>query len=360
MHAPLTICYFGTYRPDYSRNRVLINGLRLNGVQVLECQSRASGSLRKRELLQKHRAYAGKYQVMVVGFPGHAVMPLAHRIARRQKVPLVFDAFTSQYGALAEGRGRAKIWNAKAWKSFAMDWMSCRKATRVLLDTQAHIKYLQQLVNLPADRFRSIFVGSDIDEQPPSPIPPKPAGKFIVHFHGHYSKFQGADVIVRAAKLLEHRPMVFRLIGRGQEYPAVSALAQKLAVTNVEFLPDVDYPTLKGYIIQSDLCLGVFGGGRPRPVIPNKIFEALALGRPVLTAHLPAMDELLQPNVHVAYCQAGDPQDLADKILHLEVDAVLRRQLGAAGRALHRQRLTPQILGAEMKEILEQLIAVRS
>ena len=36
-HSPLRVCYFGTYREEYTRNKILINGLRAQGVEVIEC-----------------------------------------------------------------------------------------------------------------------------------------------------------------------------------------------------------------------------------------------------------------------------------------------------------------------------------
>ncbi len=33
----MTVLYFGIYNPNYSRNRVLIKGLRENSIEVLEC-----------------------------------------------------------------------------------------------------------------------------------------------------------------------------------------------------------------------------------------------------------------------------------------------------------------------------------
>ena len=36
---PLHVCYFGAYREEYSRNRIMIEGLRRNGVEVVECHA---------------------------------------------------------------------------------------------------------------------------------------------------------------------------------------------------------------------------------------------------------------------------------------------------------------------------------
>ena len=36
----LRVCYFGTYRAAYSRNRIMIEGLRRSGLEVVECHER--------------------------------------------------------------------------------------------------------------------------------------------------------------------------------------------------------------------------------------------------------------------------------------------------------------------------------
>ena len=33
----LKVCYFGTYRAEYSRNQIMIEALRCSGVEVIEC-----------------------------------------------------------------------------------------------------------------------------------------------------------------------------------------------------------------------------------------------------------------------------------------------------------------------------------
>jgi len=351
----MTVCYFGTYNPDYSRNRVLRKGLALNGVKVLECNSRQPGLQKYIALWRQSRTLRGHCDVLLVGFPGATAMPLAWVVGKRLGIPVVFDAFTSQYDAMVNARQQARPGSLRAGYYRWVDWLSCHLADLVLLDTKAHADYLAHLVHLPREKFHHLYVSTDIADITPAPVPPKPAGTFAVHFHGHYTAFQGVDVIVRAAKLLEHQGVHFNLIGRGQEYPRVWALARDLQVTNVRFIADVDYATLAGYIIQSDLALGVFGGGNPRPVIPNKIVEALALGKPVLTGHLPAMDELLTDDRNVVYCRLDDPKDLSERILQLQQDASLRQRVAAAGLELYRQRLMSTVQGQALRELIIKL-----
>jgi len=45
----MTICYFGDYNSNYSRNRVIIKGLKENGVNVLECNVGEKGKKAQRD-----------------------------------------------------------------------------------------------------------------------------------------------------------------------------------------------------------------------------------------------------------------------------------------------------------------------
>lgn len=364
MSLPLRLLYAGTYKPDYARNRMLLKGLKHHGIAVETVNIRQPRWAKYLRLWREIRRQAGSHDVILIGFPGHVVVPLVWLAARRAKTPIIFDAFTSLFDAMTSARRQVRPRSPRGACYYGLDWLACRLADVTLLDTAAHAEYLARLVGLPRKKFAVVYAGSDLPDFDISKYRnfeiSKPDDNFLVHFHGHYSPFQGVDVIVRAAKLLEDEPVRFRLVGRGQEYPAVARIAQELKVKNVTFAPDVDPAALSGYITQSDLCLGVFGAGKPRPVIPNKIYEALALGKPVLTARLPAMDELFTPNVHVAYCRPNDPEDLATQIRRLQNDAAWRQRLAAAGHQLYRERLTPGSIGKDLVAIIQHALRFRS
>src|SRR5258705_8813 len=74
----------------------------------------------------------------------------------------------------------------------------------------------------------------------------------------------------------------FELIGRGPTNKESVACAEALKMENVSFVDMVPPPELPRRVAQAAICLGVFG---PRAktdyVIPNKVFQCMALGRPV-------------------------------------------------------------------------------
>ena len=60
-------------------------------------------------------------------------------------------------------------------------------------------------------------------------------------------------------------------------------------------LYQTSYQGLAQAINQADICLGIFGNNlKAQLVIPNKIYEAIACGKLVVTANQPAIDEIFQ------------------------------------------------------------------
>ena len=101
---------------------------------------------------------------------------------------------------------------------------------------------------------------------------------------------------------------------------------------NVFFEARIPYAELPARIRRADILLGVFGttqkAGR---VIPNKVFQALAAGRPVVTQRSAAYPEPAPTSSAMAFVPPGDPQALADAVAAwaLDPEALIRRQ-GAA------------------------------
>src|SRR3989338_130275 len=134
----MKVCYFGFYSQNYSRNKILISGLRKNHVEVVECQSGLSGMAKYFDLIKKHRQIKNQYDAMVVGFPGHQAMILAKVLCRK---PIIFDAFLSLYDSMVFDRQTSQPKSIRALYYWLLDWISSRLADIVLLGTNEHINY---------------------------------------------------------------------------------------------------------------------------------------------------------------------------------------------------------------------------
>jgi glycosyltransferase involved in cell wall biosynthesis len=162
---------------------------------------------------------------------------------------------------------------------------------------------------------------------------------------------------VRAAAVLEERgePVTIDLVGSGDTERSVRSLVQQLDVRCITFVGRRPYNELPGFIARSDLCLGIFGTSpKARRVIPNKVFDALACGRAVVTGDTPAVRELLRPGDEVWVCRPGDPEALAEAIVTLRDDD-LRRAIAARGHARFRQTASLDALARDLAAIVGEL-----
>lgn len=343
----MKILYFGSYNPFYARNLVLLKGLTRNGVQVLEISER--GRLKYLKLFLKSLIHRGQ-ECTIIGFPGQEVMFWLGRFLKR---PLVFDVFTSHYGGYILDRGYFDKKSLRARYYRFLDKRACQEADIVLLDTETHIDFFVKEFGLPRFKFHRLFVGTDPHIFYPVKYETAAVGKFVVHFHGNYIPLQGTEYIIKAASLLVNEPIIFNLIGRGQTYEKTRKLADNLKLKNVNFLEPVSYDSLPNFINRADVCLGIFGD-TPKTdlVIPNKVYEAIACQKAVITADTPAIRELFIDGENALLVNKADPRNLAEKILFLKNNIEERQKIATASYLLFKDKLTPQKLGAELVKII--------
>lgn len=340
----MKILFFGIYDPNYSRNRILLEGLRRAGHTVLECRvdPKKERGLRKYGVLFKKGFPLSrqKFEFVFVGFPGHSVMWLAYLLFGRKQ--LVFDMFVSLVDSNVRDRKIYKMRSLSGVRDWFLDWSSGHLARIVLMDTKQHAEYVKKTFHifkvsvLPVGAVESVFYPRP--ELPPGPI-------FKIHFHGSYIPLQGIKYILSAAKLCNDRPYHFVIIGDGQEYKAIQKEAESLKLSNVSFLKRVPLEELPSYIVAADLCLGIFGDSeKTERVIPNKVYEYLAMAKPVLSADTPAMREYFTDKTHVRLCKAADPHNIVEAIDELYKDQALRKKIAENGHTLFLERFSEAVI----------------
>jgi glycosyltransferase involved in cell wall biosynthesis len=368
------VCYWGTYDSGYPRNVTLIAGLRKNGAEVVELHEPLWRSTREKLA----RASAGWFapglilrwlgiyfrlglrlfgergvDCVVVGYSGHFDMFPAWLLCKLRGVPLVFDAFLSLYEAFVFDRPAIKRGSPKARLLWLVDKHSCALADTVLMDTDEHIKYFCAEFGLRPALFRRSFIGASEDRYFPRPAPSEKNPFTVLHF-GRYIPLHGLKYIVRAAAELQADGVRFRFIGDGEELESTLALARKLGLKNSEFIEFMPPDELVGHIAAADVCLGVFGDTeKASRVIPNKVYEAMAMRRPVITGKSPAADELLTDGENCLLTPMADAGALAAAVRRLKADPALAERLAEAGHRLYLERASARALGAELVEIIK-------
>jgi glycosyltransferase involved in cell wall biosynthesis len=350
------VLYFGTYERRYPRNAQVISALRGAGVEVIERhESVWEGREEKwslgpgaaaRLVLAELRLLARRgprSDVVIVGYPGHLDLLAARRAARG--APVVFNPLVSLADTLVEDRGRFRRGSLAERALRTIDRRALRSADVVVADTDAHAEFLAGLAGLPRDRLEVCFVGAEERVFQPGWCPEEP---FTALFVGKLIPLHGLETILEAARLAPE--LQLRVVGTGQ---LDALLAGRPA--NVEWVPWVEYEQLPQELNRASCGLGIFGtSAKAQRVIPNKAFQALACGTPLVTADTPAARELLVSGESALLVPPGDPAALAEAMRRLAAEPELAPRLGAAGHDVYRERASEDVLGRRWRGILER------
>jgi glycosyltransferase involved in cell wall biosynthesis len=348
------VLFFGIYDPKYARNRVLHEGFKRNGWEIVECRMDPAanrGILKYWKLFRLGlKARREKYDLIVVCFPGQTVMPLARLLFGPH---VVFDAFLSVYDSNVFDRKVYIDGSVRAWRDKMLDTWSCKIAQKVLLDTNQHIDYFVKTFNIARDKFIRIWISADDTIFFPTNIPE--AAVFTVHFHGTFIPLQGIQYIIEAANILRDEEIRFRIVGSGQERGRIERQIEELRLDNIEWIPKVPVEKIPGYMASAHVVLGIFGDTeKTKRVIPNKVYEAMAMGKAIITGDTPAIHELEGASSALALVPVANSKVLAHAILELKKDQNRREELGRAARALFERELLPEHMVAELlPKILE-------
>jgi glycosyltransferase involved in cell wall biosynthesis len=355
----LTVGRFGHYDPGYARNRIVAKALHRAGASVIEIGDERRYLARTPRLARA--GWRANPDVLLVGFPGHADVATARLVSLRRRVPLVFDALVSLWETNVLDRRIAGPRSLSGLRYRLTDLAACLLADAILLDTEAHIARFHREFHAPRHKFHRIWVGADDDLM--SPCRPRvPSGEFIVFFYGSFIPLHGVEHIIGAAQRLQalDGDVRFVICGTGQTFTAMRRLAAARGVANVEFLGRRSPSELRRLMCASDLCLGIFDTGpKAGVVIPNKLFDALACGRAVVTADTPAVREALTHGQNVWLCPGGDAGALADSIATLRADTGVRMRIAEAGHELFRRRFSLDALARDIARVVLDVVGRR-
>ncbi len=383
----MKVCYFGTYRREYSRNQIMISGLRLSGVEVIECHqalwTESSSGIDERVeavgggwfnlafFLRIVRVYlllirdfwripARDYDVIVVGYPGQLDVFLARLLSWMRGKPFAWDVFMSIY-LIANERG---LEQKSKFSVQLLKWIEGRalKLPDLLLqDTQDYVDWLVKTHGVEAGRFRLVPTGADDRAYQPAQntldAPGAPGERQAIYF-GTFIPNHGVLYMIEAARLVAAKSdLVFEFIGDGPERQAAEDLAKQYSLNNVRFPGWMDKQQLARAAAGSLLCLGAFGK-TPQSLmtIQNKIYEGMAMGLAVLSGDSMAVRSTFTHLKEIYLCDRDDPQSLAEGIFRLQADDSLRQAIAAAGHALFLDKFSVRRLGGLFRSHLDELL----
>ncbi len=375
----LTVCFFGTYDRTYTSNVMFKKALELNDIDVLEVnahiqvtrldkQADMSWKHLLRRLIAKYRivpttlkhwAEIKKSDVIYVGYPGHFDVFFAWIVAKLANKKLIFNPLLIIYTGFSEEQGILKKTSLMGWGMKLAESLVYRLCDRVFADTPLQESYFKKVFGLSAEKLRVLAIGADDQYYAYTPYTNK-TEKIEVTYYGLYSPIHGVEHIIEAANILKNdKDIKFTMVGnKGNTYQENYDRAQKLGLKNITFYDDLPLSEHPAIIKKADLFFG-FLTHTPTVdrVIPNKIYQGLALGKIVITSDAAVTRSVFLHNENIILVKPNDPQALAKEILALKKNPAKRKKIADAGYKLFIEHYAPKAVGAELKRYIEELLA---
>jgi glycosyltransferase involved in cell wall biosynthesis len=189
-------------------------------------------------------------------------------------------------------------------------------------------------------------------------------GRFVVGYTGAVGPANAVHVIAEAAALLksEGRDDIAILIaGDGKRAPQVRAMKEELGLDNLHLLGSVPKHDVPALLRSCDVLLAHLA---KVPVLytgsPNKLFDGLASGRPIIVNSPGWTKPLVVDNDAGLFVEPEDARALADAILTLADDPAAVERMGRNARRVAEEKFSRDEQADRLIEVLEGVVKKRA
>lgn len=161
--------------------------------------------------------------------------------------------------------------------------------------------------------------------------------RFVVGWTGSFRSFHGLESLIDAVDRLHHEvpEACLMLIGDGPERRRLEeAVASRGLGPWVRFPGSVAQRDLPEILAGCDVTVVLGRSDQSFHYSPLKLWEYLAMARPVVAAATGSTIQMLTDEGDVILVDPDDSSSLADALIRLRSDSDLRRRLGARAREL--------------------------
>lgn len=159
-------------------------------------------------------------------------------------------------------------------------------------------------------------------------------GKFVVLYAGAHGISNDLDTLLEAAKILRPDEKIdIVMVGDGKEKKRLQQSAVECGLQNVLFLPPVPKNEIAAVLAGANACIAIL---KPlelyKTTYPNKVFDYLAAGRPVVLVIDGVIREVVEQAHAGIFVKPGDPAHLTEVLRYLASNPRAAREMGMNGR----------------------------
>jgi len=180
---------------------------------------------------------------------------------------------------------------------------------------------------------------------------------FLATYVGTLGMAHGLEHVLEAAEMLRGDDVRFLFVGEGARREELVDLAERKRLDNVRFLPRQSREDVPAILTASDAVVVHL---RDNPlfehVIPSKIFEAMAVGRPIIHAVRGESASIVSEARCGITVKPEFPLEMVSAIRRLKGDPGLARRLGANGRSAAEEEFCRTAAARRMLDALGRVV----
>lgn len=292
--------------------------------------------------------------------------------------PPIFQGVTAWL--LARLKGARFLFEVRdLWPAFAIDvgvlrspilirlseWLErflYRRADRMMVNSPGFIEHVRQR---GARRVELVPNGADADMFDPFASghafrqTHELEGRFVALYAGAHGMSNDLDIVLEAAARLADRPEIaVALVGDGKEKPRLQARAREMGLQNVRFVPPVPKAGMAEALAAADVCIAILKPVKMyATVYPNKVFDYMAAGRPVILAIDGVIRQVVEDARAGEFVPPGDPAALAAALRRLADDPQGSRGMGQNARNYIEAHFDRPALALKLATLMEEMIS---
>ncbi len=181
------------------------------------------------------------------------------------------------------------------------------------------------------------------------------ADRFAALYFGAMGLANGLEYVIEAARVLAEQKqdhIVLVLQGGGGRRAELEALARQYRLRNVVFGDLVPKDEMPGIVAACDVCLTIFRGGKNPTWSPNKLFDSLAAGKPILINTGGWLRETVEQSGCGRFVAPERPEALAEALVELSQDPDRCGEMGRNARSLAERQFDRTLLATRLETLL--------
>lgn len=246
------------------------------------------------------------------------------------------------------------------WFSYGLEKFMYARADRIVVNSPGFVDYISGRTQTPIILIPN---GVDVSQFDPNANASEARtalgleDKFVAMYAGAHGLANDLVTVVEAAALLRQNDRVrVVLVGDGKDKPALVEQARSLDLQNLIFLPAVPKREMAATLAMADAGIATLKAiPMFKTTYPNKVFDYMAAGKPVLLAIQGVIEEVVTSADCGIAVEPGNAPALARAIKQLADDPAASQQMGLNGRRAVEQHFDRELAAGQFETLFREV-----